>query len=54
MNHYKTPHSSMQSASNFIMGIFLIVILVMAFSRCTTQRTGCAATHGNGRHFVGY
>lgn len=51
---HKTPHSSMQSASNFIMAVFLVVIVVMAFSKCTTQRTGCAATSGHGRHFVGY
>jgi len=48
--NYKTPHSSMQSASNFIMGIFLVIIVVLAFSRCTTSKTGCRQHE----RYVGY
>lgn len=37
----QTPHSRMQDASNLIMAAMLILIIVMAFSSCSTERRGC-------------
>lgn len=46
----QTPHSRMQDASNFIMAALLILIIVMAFSSCSSEHKGCQMRAG----FVGY
>lgn len=42
----QTPHSRMQDASNFIMAAMLILIIVMAFSSCSSEHAGCRMNKG--------